>query len=222
MKKHELDVLLYFLKAEYSTRELDKKLGYSANTSKGWFSWKILKKYRVRDSDKGKLFVFKVQQAKSMIKEIPNIASKHPISILLQRNKPNHLKRFLDSHIITESADSLYQIMSGETRNIIRGFFLPQKKIIGVCQFKNCNVKLLQTAHYKKSRPELFKASANKYKKRLSGKFKFDLFKIFEDYLMSHSGKKAVCFLCQKHHKEFDSPKQTKTERAAFIKIIQW
>ena len=168
MNKNEIDTLLYFLKAGYSTRELDKRMGFSSNKSKGWKSWDILQKYNIKTKDKGKLYVYTSRQARLIIKDILNIKSKSPIDILLSINKPDNLKRFTDSFLITENPESLYQIMKGETRNIIRDFFITKKKIIGTCQFKGCNEsKALETAHYGKSRPEIFLESANKYKQNI-------------------------------------------------------
>jgi len=223
MTQKEITVLLYFLKAGFSTRELDLKLGHVSKKSKGWISWEILKKYNVNDADKGKLFVFPTQQARSIIKELPLIDSNSPVDILLTLNKPNNLKRFHDSYLITESVESFYQIMKGETRNIIRDFFITKKKLVGKCQFKGCNVNTaLETAHNLKSRPQIFKESATKFKKNISGKYMFDLASIFEDYLMSHKAKKSVCFLCKAHHREFDNPKKTKKEFLEFRKKIEW
>ena len=56
MDKQEKTTLLYFLKANYSNREIDKKLGYNPKRSKGWKSWEILKKFFLTNNDKGKLF----------------------------------------------------------------------------------------------------------------------------------------------------------------------
>ena len=223
MNKDEIDILLYFLKAGFSTRELDKRMGFSPKKSKGWESWDILQKYNINTKDKGKLFVYTSRQARLMIKDIPNIKSKSPIDILLSINKPDNLKRFTDSFLITENPESLYQIMKGETRNIIRDFFITKKKIIGICQYKGCNeTKALETAHYGKSRPEIFLESANKYKQSTSNKFMFDLAKIFEDYLMSHSGNKSVCFLCKSHHRQLDDSGNTQKDIRLFKQKIEW
>ncbi len=223
MKKSELEILLYFLKAGYSTRQLDEKMGFSSKKTKGWVSWDVLKKYNINATDKGKLFVYTTRQAKSIIQEIPKINSKSPIKLLLSINKPDNLKRFVDSFIITESTEKFYQIMRGETRNIIRDFFITHKKIVGKCQYSGCNTtKALETAHYGMSRPEIFMKSADKHKKSISDKFIFDLAKIFEDYLMSHSGKKAVCFLCRTHHRKLDDSKNTKKDIRLFKQQINW
>tara|TARA_B100000902_G_C27022879_1_gene770499 strand:- start:82 stop:753 length:672 start_codon:yes stop_codon:yes gene_type:complete len=223
MNKKELDILLYFLKAGYSTRQLDDKMGFSSKKTKGWMSWDILKKYNINDTDKGKLFVYTTTQARSIIKEIPKIKSKSPIKLLLSINKPDNLKRFIDSFIITDSTEKFYQIMTGETRNIIRNFFITHKKIVGKCQYNGCNeTRALETAHYGMSRPEIFIKSADKYKKSISGKFIFDLAEIFEDYLMSHAGKKIVCFLCRKHHRKLDDKNNTKKDIKLIKQKINW
>tara|TARA_B100000795_G_C22616717_1_gene367272 strand:- start:124 stop:795 length:672 start_codon:yes stop_codon:yes gene_type:complete len=223
MSKDEIDILLYFLKAGLSTRKLDERMGFSSKKTKGWKSWDILQKYDIDKKDKGKLFVYTSRQARLMIKEIPNIKSKAPIDILLLINKPDNLKRFIDSFLITKNPESLYQIMKGETRNIIRDFFITKKKIIGTCQYRGCNeIKALETAHYGMSRPEIFLESANKYKQSISNKYMFDLAKIFEDYLMSHSGDKSVCFLCKNHHRQLDDSDNTQKDIRLFKQKIEW
>ena len=134
MKK---DVLLYFLKAGYSTRQLDKtKLGLSPKKSKGFSSWAILKKYNLRNEDKHKLFIYGQKQAQSIINQISKNKKVGAIDDLIKINKPTNLKKYLNSYLLTDSEESLEKILSGETRNIIRNFFLPQKKLIGRCQFK--------------------------------------------------------------------------------------
>jgi len=54
MNKEEYEVILNFLKSGFSTRQLDKLLGHK--NTRGWVSWDVLKKYKLRNSDKGKLY----------------------------------------------------------------------------------------------------------------------------------------------------------------------
>ena len=68
--KNEKDVLLYFLKAGYSTRQLDKaKLGLNPKKSKGYSSWTIRNKYNLRNEDKHKLFIYGHKQALSILEQ---------------------------------------------------------------------------------------------------------------------------------------------------------
>jgi len=223
MNHNELTVILYFLKAGYSTRKLDKKLGFSSAKSKGWKSWEILKKYNLTNDDKGKLFIYTEQQSKKIIKEIPKLNNPGIIDILITANRPKNIEKYKDSFLLTDSEISLERILSGETRNIIRNFFLPQKRIVRKCQYKNCNQTKLDTCHYKNSRPENFKLSANKFKKDLNGLYMFDLYKIFKDFLYSHSKNKSICFLCKEHHNELGKKeKESKSSFNLYIKNIEW
>ena len=44
----EKTILFYFLKYNYSMREIDKILGFDPKKSKGWESWDILNKYHIK------------------------------------------------------------------------------------------------------------------------------------------------------------------------------
>lgn len=224
MTKSEKDVLLYFLRAGFSTRQLDKLiLELNPKITKGFSSWEILKKYKLRKEDKHKLFIYGVNQAKNIILKINTIDKVGAIDILIKANRPSNIEKYFDAHILAKSEKSLEKILSGETRNIIRDFFLPQKRIIGECQYKNCNTKNLDTCHFKKSRPEIFRKSASKYKKDLNGLFLFDLHKIFEDFLDSHKEKRSVCFLCRYHHNKLaNAEKSSKTDFKRYTKDIEW
>jgi len=159
--KKEYQILLNFLKSGLSTRQLDKFLDLS--NSKGWNSWKILKKYKLKNFDKGKLFLYSSGQSKKLIKLLDK--KEGSIDKLIKENPPNKLKKYENTYVIADSGKKIYDIMSGETRNIIRDFFNPEKKIIKECQFKDCkNKKHIDTVHFLKDRPEIFKecASLNK------------------------------------------------------------
>ncbi|MCH8903279.1 MAG: hypothetical protein IIA45_05130 [Bacteroidetes bacterium] len=223
MNKTEITVLLYFLKAGYSTRELDQKLGFSSRKSKGWQSWKILKKYGLTSEDKGKLFIYTERQSKKIIRKIPEIMAPGAIDILITANRPANLEKYRNSFLLTDSEFSLYKILSGETKNLIQYFFSPQKKLIGLCQYKNCKITNLDTVHNKTDRPTTFTNSASKFKTNLNGLLMFDLYKIFEDFLYAHSEKKCVCFLCKDHHlKLHRKEKESKNALRLYKRNIQW
>jgi len=223
MKRDEINILLYFLKGSYSTRELDSKLGFLSKKTKGWKSWEILKKYNISTHDKGKLFIYNQTQAKKIIRDIPKVNKPGAIDILITTNRPSNIEKYRNSFLLAESEEKLNKILSGETRNIIRHIFLPQKKLAGLCQYKNCNKTNLETAHYKKGRIELFIASASKFKTDLNDLYMFDLYKIFEDFLYVHSEKKSVCFLCRNHHREFDKKKRSNISAyRLFKRNIEW
>ena len=81
----------------------------------------------------------------------------------------------------------------------------------------------LETCHFKKSRPEIFKISARKFKTKSYGLFSYDLYKIFEDFLLSHKIRKSICFLCKEHHTELDTvEKHSKSSLNKYIKNIIW
>ena len=222
MEKKEKEVLLYFLKSRYSARQLDELLGFSVG-SKGWVSWNILKKYKLKDQDKGKLFLYSSTQCNKIIKLLMVEKKEGYIDILIKENLPSKLKKYENTYVISDSEKSFYNILAGETRNIIRDFFTPQKRLIGKCQFNGCNKKTtLETAHFSKDRPQIFKESAKIHKKRFKNKlFKFDVYKTMKSFLEGHSKKKSVCFLCKKHHNEFHvKEKGTKIELKVFKKKI--
>jgi hypothetical protein len=211
MDKKEYEILLNFLKSGMSTRELDKLLGH--NNSKGWISWKILKKYKLKNSDKGKLFLYKADQSKKIIKLLIEKEKENYIDELISNYPPNHLEKYRDSFVISKSVDSFHDIISGQVRNITRDFFNPKKKIIGKCQFKGCNKTQLDAHHYSKNRPQIFKEGAELNKEILKNKYcKFDVYKTMKSYLEAHKGK-GICFLCKKHHTELHNIEKSKIKK---------
>jgi hypothetical protein len=200
MDKKEFEILLNFLKSSMSTRELDKLMGY--NNSRGWISWKILRKYKLKNSDKGKLFLYSSLQSKQIIKLLMKEKKENYIKELINLNPPNHLEKYRDTFVISRSVNNFHDIISGQVRNITRDFFNPKKKLIGKCQFEGCNKNQLDAHHYSKNRPQIFKECAEMNKKLLKNKFfKFDVYNTMKFYLNAHMGK-GICFLCKRHHNE--------------------
>jgi len=207
-KFREIDVLISFLKFGLSTRKLDEHLEYSS--TRGWKSWKILKKYKLKNIDKGKLFVYPMKQSREIIK----ILMKNPnssIENLIERNPPKNLDRYKDTFVIAKSEKSFYDIFSGETRNLIQGFFSPLKKSIGKCQFKGCDsIGELDTAHYLSDRHPIFMMCARKFRETLENNFfRYNAYKVMWCFLETHFEKRAVCFLCKNHHSKFDRLKKS-------------
>ena len=208
MEKNELRVLVLFLKAGYSTRAIDQALGLDSNKTKGFISWKILKKYNLQKQDLSKLFIYKENEVKKIIKEMIIMNTKGSIDKLIEIHKPSNISKYYNTFFICESEDKLCKAIVGETKNIIQYFFNGQKKIVGKCQNRNCKIQEkteIHTAHYTLERPEIFKNSAIKFRKKTKNLYSYDLYKIFEDYLKSHSKKKSICFLCLKCHTMFDN-----------------
>ena len=224
MDKQEKTTLLYFLKANYSNREIDKKLGYNPKRSKGWKSWEILKKFFLTNNDKGKLFIYKTRQAEKIINKIPEINGPGAIDILIAANKPTLIKKYENSFLLAKSDESLVKILSGETRNLVRDIFLPQKRLMGICQVKGCSETKLDTCHYKKDRPTIFINSALRFKNELGDLFMYDIYKIFEDFLLSHKEKRSVVFLCKLHHRQLERLEKTGTKNLlnSFKRKIEW
>jgi len=203
MNKKEYVVLLNFLKSGLSTRQLDRLLGYSS--SRGWISWDILKKYKLSNSDKGKLFLYSTAQSKQIISLLIKGKKDNYIDKLIKIHQPNNLKKYKNTYVIADSEKSFYNILSGETRNIIRDFFNPKKKLTGRCQFKDCNNKdQIDTVHFSKDRPQIFIECAKINKNNFNGGlFRFDVYNTMKCFLQSHSKNKSICFLCKKHHNKF-------------------
>lgn len=203
MNENEFVVLLNFLKSGFSTRQLDKLLGHK--NSRGWKSWELLKKYKLRNQDKGKLFLYSTVQSKKIIITLSNSPETGKIDELLKNNLSSNLQKYHNTFVIAESEKKFYQIMSGETRNIIRDFFNPKKKLINRCQYNNCSFNgQIDTVHYTKDRPVIFIECAKVNKTSFSDDlFKFDVHATMRCFLKKHSNPKSVCFLCKKHHNEF-------------------
>jgi len=222
MKDREMVVLINFLKSGLSTRELDRLLGLQSHLTKGWESWRILKKYMLKNDDKGKLFIYSERQSREIIKKLMNSPTPDFINNFIEANQPKNIEKYKDTFVIAKSERAFSNILSGETRNIIQGFFSPLKKIIGKCQFKNCTSKeQLDTVHYLIDRPKIFKNSAKTFRTEIgNGYFKYDVYKIMENFLQSHAKKRSVCFLCKKHHKEFHDAEKNNGFMKQFKKNI--
>jgi putative sterol carrier protein len=210
VKSQEIDVLVSFLKSGLSTRELDKRLGYSSAT-RGWKSWKILKKYKLKNTDKGKLFVYPLNQSKKIIKNLMENPRHDFIENLIENNQPENLDKYKDTYVITKSEKAFYDIFTGETRNIVQDFFNPLKKSIGKCQFKDCDSHgELDTAHHLSDRRSIFILCAGKFKEMdENGFFKYDVYKVMRCFLDTHFKKRTICFLCKNHHSKFDRLKKS-------------
>lgn len=202
-------VLLNFLKSAFSTRKLDAMLGFSK--SKGWKSWDILKKYNLTDCDKGKLFLYTENQSKKFIKKI--MEKKDNLENLIKNNPPTNLQKYRDIFIIAKSEKALYSAFSGETRNIVRDFFSPQKKLASHCQFFNCNNKNIDTVHLIKDRPQIFMEGAAKNKVTFEDSFKYDIYQIMIYFLQTHAKSKSICFLCKNHHNELHKLERKSSKR---------
>ena len=90
---------------------------------------------------------------------------------------------------------------------------------MGTCQYKACRSTKLETAHFKKDRPQIFMNSAKKFRVEHDGLYKYNLYNVFYDFLLSHSQKKSICFLCKRHHNELDNKS---TDRVSFSRNIIW
>jgi hypothetical protein len=221
MNKKEHEVILNFLKSGFSTRQLDNFLG-NKNT-RGWVSWDILKKYGLKNLDKGKLFLYSTAQSNKIIKLLNEEVKEGRLDKLKKLNPPKNLQKYENTWVIASSEKSFYNVLSGETRNIIRDFFNPEKKLIGKCQFNGCKNKgQIDTVHFSKDRPQIFMECAKENKTKLSkGLFKFDVYKTMMCFLKSHSKNKSICFLCKNHHNELhEREKKAKKQLREFKKKI--
>ena len=211
------NILFYFLKGSFSTRKIDEKIGFDPIKSKGWESWNVLKKYGLKNSDKGKLYIFSSTEAKRIIKKFLN--NENDLDSIINDSEIALLKKYKNSYLLAKSEKDFVNIMSGETRNITRSFFITSKKLVGTCQYKGCRSTKLETAHFKKDRPQIFMNSAKKFRVEYDGLYKYNLYNVFYDFLLSHSQKKSICFLCKRHHNELDNKS---TDRVSFSRNIIW
>ena len=202
LQKHEKHleekVLLNFLKSNLTTRQLDAYLGHDPALSKGWTSWKILKKYNLKTEDRGILFTFRTQECKKIISEIIKLDERNLIERILYSARPRHLEKYSDTYIIADSHEKVLSVLSGEVRNITQSFFNPLKKIVGSCQYMECENTNLDTVHLKSSRPEIFMDACEYAYDSVTEKY--SVYELMKEYLQLHSKKRSVCFLCKKHH----------------------
>ena len=51
-----------------------------------------------------------------------------------------------------------------------------------------------------------------------------DIYKIFEDFLLSHKEKRSVVFLCKSHHRQLERLEKTGTKNLlnSFKRKIEW
>jgi hypothetical protein len=180
-KKTEEIVLLNFLKSGFSTRNLDTLMGLSQIKTKGWNSWDILKKYQLDKNDKGKLYLYSNSQCIEFINSLMKNPKVGSLYKYIKSAKPKIYEGYFDKYVLARSPTAFYLIFTGETRNITQGFFSYNKKLIGICQFKDCYETSLETAHFKISRPKIFKKCA---KKNELGNFLN--YKIYDVYLTMH------------------------------------
>ncbi|MFA5406808.1 MAG: hypothetical protein WC307_05630 [Candidatus Nanoarchaeia archaeon] len=217
---NDYEILKAFLKLGFSTRMLDKLLGFNQRTSKGWVSWNILKKYKLINEDKGKLFLYTDGQCRSIIKRI--MKSNANINSLIKDIEPKTLDKYKDTFVLAKSGKDFYNILSGETRNIIKNFFSSFKKIVGTCQIDLCKKSKLDTVHLKEERPIIFiKCSENNKEKIQDNFYKFNVFETMKCFLKAHKRKGYVCFLCKEHHQQLHNlEKSSKEELRDFKKRI--
>ena len=176
------------------------------------------------NSDKGKLFLYSERQSTQLIKELMETRKKGFIDKLVSKNPSKILKVYENTYVLASSEDKFYNIFDGQTKNITRSFFNPQKKLIGKCQYPNCRNINLQTAHFLRDRPKLFKEAAKSSREGyIDGLIKYNVHNTMKLYLEGHNAKKAVCFLCQTHHNTLHRlEKSDPSGLKKFKKKISW
>jgi hypothetical protein len=194
-------ILINFLKSGLTTRELDRRLGHDSKLTKGWRSWRVLKRYRLVNTDKGRLFLVPDRQCRAAIASISAATTREAVDSVLARARPSQLDKYAGTFVIAPSAKAFCRVFSGETRNIIQQVFLPLKKFTQHCQYKGCGASALDTVHFTKDRPSLFRRAAQQsIVERAGCSITFDVRKTMEQFLQAHRPRRSVCFLCKKHH----------------------
>jgi hypothetical protein len=218
------EVLLHFLKSSFSTHQMDSLMKYNRFKTKGWKSFEVIKKYLLEDDDKGKLYLYTPSQCKEIILKIIANPELNYIDRIIATINPKSIEKYKDTYVLAASEGEFYEIFSGEARNIIQGFFKSRKKLIGICQLKNCNQReKLETAHLEKDRKEIFKESAlDSIVGKDGSLIKFDVYKTMRTFLLKHKDKNSVRFLCKKHHVELDTLKKRSDKKLLnnFKKLI--
>jgi hypothetical protein len=196
-------VLYNYLKHGLTTKALDKLLGYDPKSSKGWKSWKVLQNYKLENKHKGVLFVYSDKQARSIIDTLVK-ADGNLIDTILLEEPPTILEKYKNTYVLAPNEKTFYNILSGETRNIIRNFFSSRKKVQGCCQVMGCDkTENLDTVHFLKDRPEIFLDAAKRsVLSECDDLKKYDVYETMKKFLYAHSTERSVCFLCKEHHVE--------------------
>jgi hypothetical protein len=184
----------------FSTRQIDKALGENPIKSKGWISFKVLKKYKLLLKDKGKLFLHNQTEAKKIVSEILNSKNySYKLEALISKHPPASIAKYKNIFIVADDAEKFYIAAEGLVRNLTHKFFSQKKKKIGICQY--CEKKMeLDTAHIGDERPVILKKSANSLKFKQNGQLYFPLENILKSYLLEHQKPKSIAFLCKNHH----------------------
>ena len=136
----------------------------------------------------------------------------------IKKEKPKIFEMYYDKFVLAKSPKDFYSMLTGETRNLTKSFFTPNKKLIGICQFRGCYETKLETAHLKSTRPNIFKkvAKKNVLESTVSQYKKYDVYNTMRDYLLEHKEKDSICFLCKEHHVELDRLKDPKNKKDKF------
>jgi len=201
MKVQESDILFNFLKSGFSTRKLDLHLGYQSTD--GWKSWEIIKKYKLKNTDKGKLYLFSKRQCNDIIKKIMKKPRAGSIDSIIREIRPSIIEKYAGAYVLAKSEKVFYDIVSGETRNIILTFFKSKKNLLGGCQYNSCNNRgELDTVHFSDRRPAIFKRCARRFRRKEKEFFKYDVYNTMKCFLEEHCNRKIICFLCKKHHNQ--------------------
>ncbi|WP_146137266.1 fibronectin type III domain-containing protein [Planomicrobium soli] len=187
--------------------------------TKGWKSFEIIKKYSLKDADKGKLFLYTPKQCNELIKKLIENPNLHGIDTLITNESPHSIEKYKETFILAQNEEAFYKVFNGEARNIIQNFFKSRKNLVGICQLKNCNVKDgLETAHLTKERKDIFKESALNSIVELEGELiKYDVYKTMTSYLLKHQAHNRIRFLCKKHHIELDALKKGSNKKTLKI-----
>lgn len=212
--------LISFLKDGLTTREIDSALGHDATTTKGWKSFKILKKHHLINSDKGRLFCCaSLAEARAVVKELMTCQDRAGVEAVLSSWKPRILEPFEGIQIIAPSPQALTKALSGEGRNLVQRFFSRRKVILGHCQFPGCQeTDRLDTVHLRERRTVKLEQAARSAQST-DGESRFDLYKLMRAFLESHLPPGEIAFMCKAHHIEIH--KLEKSEPDKYLKFVK-
>lgn len=196
-------VLMAFLRDGASTRQIDHRLGHDPRRTRGWQSWDVLKRSHLRRGDKGSLFVLSRREAVTAIQSVMAARNRRSVKSILDGAKASCLSRYDSVSLLAPSERAFYAVIEGETRNLVQRFFNTRKQSVGRCQFRGCRDSgALDTVHLRRSRPELFLASARRHRRRVAnGLFRYDVRATMKDFLTAHLVQDSVAFLCKRHHR---------------------
>jgi hypothetical protein len=213
-KMSETFTILYYLKYGFSKRTLDN-ICYRNEKTKGSRSQRILQMYGIGEEFKGKLFLYeakiiyknivkKVLQTQNQNISLNNLIEElpHPMLLDCYNNIAILIPEFNnDLNKKSNFIKNIKFLLKGLTANELNKFYKPLKDFVSKCEYADCEEKILEIAHRKETKDILL---VKAIEEELKISRVLNLISVMEKFFILHKERKAICFLCENHHKHFD------------------